>query len=29
MHAVLGVLFVIGGIAALISPFQTFTILAA
>ena len=28
VHAVLGVLFVIGGIAALISPFQTFTILA-
>jgi len=29
MHAVLGVLFVIGGIAALMSPFQTFTILAS
>ena len=29
VHAVLGVLFVIGGIAALMSPFQTFTILAS
>ena len=29
VHAVLGVLFVIGGIAALTSPFQTFTVLAA
>ncbi len=29
MHAVLGVLFIIGGIAALTSPFQTFTILAS
>jgi uncharacterized membrane protein HdeD (DUF308 family) len=28
IHAVLGVLFVIGGIAALTSPFQTFTVLA-
>jgi uncharacterized membrane protein HdeD (DUF308 family) len=29
VHAVLGVLFVIGGVAALLSPFQTFTILAS
>jgi uncharacterized membrane protein HdeD (DUF308 family) len=29
LHFVLGVLFVIGGIMALMSPFQTFTILAA
>jgi uncharacterized membrane protein HdeD (DUF308 family) len=29
LHIVIGVLFVIGGIAALTSPFQTFTILAA
>jgi uncharacterized membrane protein HdeD (DUF308 family) len=28
LHGVLGVLFVVGGIAALMSPFQTFTILA-
>jgi len=28
LHGVLGVLFVIGGIAALLSPFQTFTIMA-
>jgi uncharacterized membrane protein HdeD (DUF308 family) len=28
-HAVLGVLFIIGGIGALLSPFQTFTILAS
>lgn len=29
MHIVLGVLFVIGGVAAFMSPFQTFTVLAA
>lgn len=29
VHGVLGVLFVIGGIGALLSPFQTFTILAS
>jgi uncharacterized membrane protein HdeD (DUF308 family) len=29
LHAVLGVLFVLGGIAAMMSPFQTFTILAS
>jgi len=29
LHAVLGVMFVIGGIAALLSPFQTFMVLAA
>ena len=29
VHAILGVIFVIGGIGALLSPFQTFTILAA
>jgi uncharacterized membrane protein HdeD (DUF308 family) len=29
LHAVLGVFFVIGGIAALLSPFQTFMVLAA
>jgi uncharacterized membrane protein HdeD (DUF308 family) len=29
VHAVLGVVFVIGGVAALLSPFQTFTILAS
>ena len=29
LHAILGVLFVLGGIGALLSPFQTFTILAA
>jgi uncharacterized membrane protein HdeD (DUF308 family) len=29
LHAVLGVLFVVGGVAALTSPFQTFTILAS
>jgi uncharacterized membrane protein HdeD (DUF308 family) len=29
LHVALGILFVIGGIAALLSPFQTFTILAA
>jgi len=29
MHALLGVLFVLGGIGALMSPFQTFTILAS
>jgi uncharacterized membrane protein HdeD (DUF308 family) len=29
VHAVLGVLFIAGGIAALMSPFQTFTVLAA
>src|SRR4051794_40137703 len=29
LHAVIGVLFIIGGIAALTSPFQTFTILAS
>jgi hypothetical protein len=29
VHAVLGVLFVIGGVAALTSPFQTFMVLAA
>jgi uncharacterized membrane protein HdeD (DUF308 family) len=29
VHAVLGVMFIIGGIAALTSPFQTFTILAS
>ncbi len=29
LHGVLGVLFVLGGIGALLSPFQTFTILAA
>jgi uncharacterized membrane protein HdeD (DUF308 family) len=29
LHATLGVLFVLGGIGALLSPFQTFTILAA
>ena len=29
LHAVLGVLFVVGGILALMSPFQTFTVLAA
>jgi uncharacterized membrane protein HdeD (DUF308 family) len=29
VHAVLGVIFVIGGIGALLSPFQTFTVLAA
>lgn len=28
VHAVLGVLFVVGGIAALMAPFQTFTVLA-
>ena len=28
VHAILGVIFVIGGIGALLSPFQTFTILA-
>jgi uncharacterized membrane protein HdeD (DUF308 family) len=28
LHAILGVLFVLGGIGALLSPFQTFTILA-
>jgi uncharacterized membrane protein HdeD (DUF308 family) len=28
LHAVLGVLFVLGGIGALLAPFQTFTILA-
>ena len=28
-HALMGVLFVIGGIAALMSPFQTFTVLAS
>ncbi len=28
LHAVLGVLFVLGGIAALLEPFQTFTVLA-
>jgi uncharacterized membrane protein HdeD (DUF308 family) len=28
VHATLGVLFVIGGVAALLSPFQTFTVLA-
>jgi uncharacterized membrane protein HdeD (DUF308 family) len=29
LHIVLGVLFIIGGIAALTSPFQTFTVLAS
>src|SRR3954453_14402941 len=29
VHAVVGVLFILGGIAALTSPFQTFTVLAA
>ncbi len=29
VHVVLGILFVIGGIAALLSPFQTFMVLAA
>src|SRR4051794_28292750 len=29
LHAVLGVLFVIGGVAALVSPFQTFMVLAS
>jgi uncharacterized membrane protein HdeD (DUF308 family) len=29
LHVVLGVLFVLGGIAALTAPFQTFTVLAA
>jgi uncharacterized membrane protein HdeD (DUF308 family) len=29
VHALLGVLFIIGGVGALLSPFQTFTILAA
>ena len=29
LHLVFGVLFVLGGIAALISPWQTFTVLAA
>jgi uncharacterized membrane protein HdeD (DUF308 family) len=29
LHAVMGVVFVIGGIAALFGPFQTFTVLAA
>jgi uncharacterized membrane protein HdeD (DUF308 family) len=29
VHIVLGIFFVLGGIAALLSPFQTFTILAA
>jgi uncharacterized membrane protein HdeD (DUF308 family) len=28
LHAVFGVLFVLGGIAALLAPFQTFTVLA-
>src|SRR5262249_15110504 len=28
VHALLGVLFVLGGIAALLSPFETFTVLA-
>jgi len=29
LHVVMGILFVIGGIAALLAPFQTFTVLAA
>jgi uncharacterized membrane protein HdeD (DUF308 family) len=29
LHIVLGVLFILGGIAALLSPFQTFTVLAS
>jgi uncharacterized membrane protein HdeD (DUF308 family) len=29
LHLVLGVLFILGGIAALLSPFQTFTVLAS
>jgi hypothetical protein len=29
VHAVLGVLFVVGGVMALMSPFQTFTVLAS
>jgi uncharacterized membrane protein HdeD (DUF308 family) len=29
LHVAIGVLFIIGGIAALLSPFQTFTVLAA
>jgi len=28
-HIILGVLFILGGVAALLSPFQTFTVLAA
>src|SRR3954451_11082563 len=29
LHVVVGVLFLLGGVAALMSPFQTFTVLAA